>query len=739
MHLKLTGWFFLIALLNFFIHAPGLGTGKAQSPGLQTLKEQGRVGEVRYTVHEDCLILENGLISLRIDNRLRFRPALLREGRLLSLVPEVPSKPAFHARLSGFEITDYRVLGDQLAAGEISDEPGRGARFKIKALSAPYGLKNIRVEVLVTLTFYEKFPAMVVAGAEFKNLSENAVRIEKLVGNFYRLDRRLLDPGLPAWRFASYQGAAYRWGKDYSLIWIDGGFDQRNFMGLKDRSDSEGEGGGTPLIDLWAPELGMAVACAENSPQWISLPVRVAGDHLVEMCVEEEPEEYLGQKTTLEPGASCATVRSALILHRLDFHDPIRIYADLLREQGVAIPLSSPPQAYLPYWKSWGFRKDFTLEQIYGSLPRLERIGIRWANLDDGWFTWYGDWEPNPSPGKFPGGSADMRAFVERLHSRGFKTSPWWYPQGVSPESKLAAEHPQWLIQDRQGSPSVSKRGLYYLCPEHPECIAYVESLVEKFLEEWDFDGLYVDACDLITVPCCFNPAHNHGSPLDSYREQYKLFQAVYHAAQRIKPGCPVEMCVCGVPHDPFKMPFYNVATTSDPVDLLQVRRRVKVEKAFRGPTFCVGDCYQVPMNEYEGFSVPESFESAMGPGAQVTTFYSELSGDREKKWKHWIELYLRMGLSSGEYLNLYDIAFDRPEAHVVRKNGSLYYGFFAADWSRGRVLELRGLEKGKTYRVRDYANDLDLGTVSGDRPAIHHAFKEHLLLEVIPLNGTDR
>ncbi|MCD6359767.1 MAG: alpha-galactosidase, partial [Armatimonadetes bacterium] len=177
------------------------------------------------------------------------------------------------------------------------------------------------------------------------------------------------------------------------------------------------------------------------------------------------------------------------------------------------------------------------------------------------------------------------------------------------------------------------------------------------------------------------------------------------------------------------------VATASDPVNLYQLRRRIKVEKAYRGPTFCVGDCYQVPMDEWRGSSVPESFESALGTGAQVTTFFADLSPEQEKKWKHWIELYRKLGLAWAEYLNLYDIAFDKPETHVVRKGDKLYYGIFAPIWSSRRRIELRGLEKGKQYRVREYAAGIDLGVVSGDKPFIYRGFKDQLLLEVSPVN----
>jgi alpha-galactosidase len=169
-------------------------------------------------------------------------------------------------------------------------------------------------------------------------------------------------------------------------------------------------------------------------------------------------------------------------------------------------------------------------------------------------------------------------------------------------------------------------------------------------------------------------------------------------------------------------------------VNLLQVRRRVKVEKAFRGGSFCVGDCYQVPEDEWEGFSVPESFESAVGTGAQVTTFFTDLDPRQQHTWKHWVAKYRELMLARAEYLNLYDLAWDKPEAHAVKKGERMYYGFFADQWSRKNPLTLRGLEPGRTYRVYDYAREKNLGQVSGDNPLLSVAFKEHLLLEVTPV-----
>ena len=88
------------------------------------------------------------------------------------------------------------------------------------------------------------------------------------------------------------------------------------------------------------------------------------------------------------------------------------------------------------------------------------------------------------------------------------------------------------------------------------------------------------------------------------------------------------------------------------------------------------------------------SFETAMGTGAQLTTFYADLTGERRAKWRRLFHLYNELGLASAEYVNLYDIAFDKPEVHVVRKGADLYYGIFADVWGKNRRIELRGLDK---------------------------------------------
>ncbi len=106
------------------------------------------------------------------------------------------------------------------------------------------------------------------------------------------------------------------------------------------------------------------------------------------------------------------------------------------------------------------------------------------------------------------------------------------------------------------------------------------------------------------------------------------------------------------------------------------------------------------------------------------------LTPEKESLYKKWFSLYHRMRLSEGEYLgDLYDIGFDIPETHVIRKDGALHYAFYADDW-KGEV-RLRGLEPGAVYQVYDYVNEQDLGTVTGDENRMELSFQKYKLLKL--------
>jgi alpha-galactosidase len=59
-----------------------------------------------------------------------------------------------------------------------------------------------------------------------------------------------------------------------------------------------------------------------------------------------------------------------------------------------------------------------------------------------------------------------------------------------------------------------------------------------------------------------------------------------------------------------------------------------------------------------------------------------------------------------------------------------MYYAFYAPKWSG--TITLRGLSP-RTYRVTDYVDGKDLGTVHGPAATLDVQFEKHLLLQARP------
>ena len=116
----------------------------------------------------------------------------------------------------------------------------------------------------------------------------------------------------------------------------------------------------------------------------------------------------------------------------------------------------------------------------------------------------------------------------------------------------------------------------------------------------------------------------------------------------------------------------------------------------------------------------------------------------KEAHWKQWINLYNQKMLSKGNFLNLYVYGYDVPEAYAIEKDGKMYYAFYAAAEPRevrnqrtaqpafNGEIELRGLAS-RNYRITDYVNGKDFGTVTGPTAKLKVSFGDNLLLEASP------
>jgi hypothetical protein len=377
-----------------------------------------------------------GHLTIAFDPELR-RRIEWRSGEVHSVLAFAPDVQD-GVRVSGHELAAFRIDRGASHVGRIVDPafgPGLEA-VAVGAAAAPAGIALVReLRVLVP----DKLPDVAVFRTTYRNAGRERLHVERVDAPRLLLDRARAEPKEPSFAFATFQGGAYKWGRDYELIMLGPGFRQSNFMGQDDVEGPEGVGGGMPFIDLWGRTMGVAVAHLETRPQWLSLPVEVRSDGRVEAGIRERPEARLGQREWLAPGERYETVTSALIFHRGDSYDALATYGELLRLRGVAIPRVSPPSAHEPYWKSWGFGPDFTVDKILGLLPELRSFGIRTANLDDGWYDFMATGGPTVRPASSPAAS---------------RTSPASWPACTRPASAPPSGGTRWASAPRARSPA---------------------------------------------------------------------------------------------------------------------------------------------------------------------------------------------------------------------------------------------------------------------------------------------
>ncbi len=182
----------------------------------------------------------------------------------------------------------------------------------------------------------------------------------------------------------------------------------------------------------------------ELVPKIVSFPVSMkTKDHVAMSATYDNPVE-------LKPGESVTTFNSFVSVHEGDCFRTLRSYSDFMVRQGVQFK-EAPKGAYEPVWCGWGYGEDFTLQEFYGTFPKVKKLGLKWIVLDDGWHSGLGDF--NPQKNKFPRGDAGMKALVDSIHSIGAKAELWWNPLAVFPSTDMFEQHPQNLLLNKDGSP----------------------------------------------------------------------------------------------------------------------------------------------------------------------------------------------------------------------------------------------------------------------------------------------
>lgn len=614
------------------------------------------------------------------------------------------------------EITDFKVT-------DVSEDGIKGdLKGKQWVFTGVYQKNGIHIEKRLSVKEYDGFADLLSTQVSYVNKSGKAIFVEKWVNNAYKI---LSQGDSPA--FWAFQGSSTDAREDW-IKPLKSPYFQQNYMG----QNMTDYGGGIPVTDLWRKDVGIAVGHLAMVPKLVSLPTEVDSTGTYgEIGVSKTFQD----RTVLEDNGTLQTEETFVMVHQGDYYNALSEYSNLMQAKGIKMP-EREEAAFETIWCAWGYERNFTADEVIGTLPKVKELGIKWAVLDDGFQIAEGDW--NADPKKFPRGNIEITEMVDKIHDQGLKAKVWWTPLAADPGSKALVENPDMRIFQKDGSPEfITWWDAYYLSPANPKTIQYTEEIIDLFMNEYGFDAFKMDGQHMNGVLPDYNGDLQLDYPEESVEKLPDFFQMIYDRSRKIKPHAVIENCPCGTCMSYFNMASMNQAVSSDPLSSWQIRHKGKTYKALIPQTAYYGDHVELSDNGND-------FASSFGIGAVLGTKFTWpndnpdasdsflLTPEKEKVWKKWFSLYDHKMLSKEKYLgSLYDIGYDKPETHVIEKEGNLYYAFYADDFKG--TIPLKGLEAGGKYTVTDYFNEVDMGTVSGKDPKLDVAFKQFLLIEVSP------
>lgn len=427
--------------------------------------------------------------------------------------------------------------------------------------------------------------------------------------------------------------------------------------------------GGVPVNYVWNRYGGVAVGVLTAEPGTFELPLIVSHDK-ISLGVSYTPDVSLKQQEILSSDVAYRSPVVFVTFSEGDYYEPLDRYTKLFEKMSNKRiqNIDAPSWARESYWKTWGLSKDasgaFTKDQVRQISNELKGLGINWIMLDWGWFTAEGNWLPNPDIFE---DESDLKRFIAELKKDGFRVGLWYQPLQIDPSDEYVSENMvQYAVKTKAGGLFLDDDDLALLNPARPIVQEIILNQVNHFAD-LGVDHIYVDSqVAQLAVP----PDYSSETPLAAH----KALPKVYEILQRIanQRGLVIEVCPDGRSQTILNLPV-QLNNVGDPKNDRQLRAKLKSLKAVNGPHSTIG----AYVDHFADNQVSGSFLNIIGTGGQLLTMFSSLDELGRDNWKIWTDFYRTYNLVSGEYINVYDVGFDYPEGHLIKKDRKYYYSFF--------------------------------------------------------------
>ncbi len=235
-----------------------------------------------------------------------------------------------------------------------------------------------------------------------------------------------------------------------------------------------------------------------------AIPVAWSGDHRLSAERTADGEAFLAGGERLAPGeivlAPGGSYTTPWVLG--SWGDGLTALSRRFHAEWRARPQHPrrPRPVSLSTWEAEYFAQD--LDRLVALADAGAAVGVERFVLDDGWFegrrddsAGLGDWRVDQEV--WPTGLGPL---VEHVQGLGMEFGLWVEPEMVSVDSRLAREHPEWILRARSEAPPTARRQ-HVLNLADPDAYAHIAALLHALLDEypiaylkWDHNRDLVDA-----------------------------------------------------------------------------------------------------------------------------------------------------------------------------------------------------------------------------------------------------
>jgi alpha-galactosidase len=295
--------------------------------------------------------IQGGNIRIEFDNHLRSRVVARFDKTETVMGPFTASETVATTP------EDKLVTGFLLSSQKherTKDNFGEGKRLTVEG-------KAGTLTKTVAVTIYDDFPAMAFFDVQYTNAGTSKLAIKSWTNNAYTVNAQ---PGAGAPAFWSYQSGSYEKRPNWVLP-LHTNFQQENYQGM----NASDYGGGTPIIDVWRRDVGIAVGHVEPGPKLVSLPVSMPDASHSKIAVR------FTKNISLNPGESFQTFRTFVAVHQGDYFRALVDYRRFMMKQGFQMA-TAPDDAFGAIWCAWGYGRKVQPQQVYDTLPTAKRLGF---------------------------------------------------------------------------------------------------------------------------------------------------------------------------------------------------------------------------------------------------------------------------------------------------------------------------------------------------------------------------